>query len=143
MAPPSVCPEGRSNRDHIVRKQSLWSVFHFKLDACAFRQTLVAIHLNGGEVHEYFFAALALNESVPFVGAEPLHCSLFLHRSNCCCLFHFRFSFFNKFNLLSCCPVPVVPSTLGPTAFPHHSPPRSIDARFQDHGGLLSWALSR
>src|SRR5215469_10999734 len=59
--------------------KALRALLHFEFHRLAFIQGLVAVHLNGGEVHKHIFAGLALDEPVALRSIEPLHCSLFLH----------------------------------------------------------------
>jgi hypothetical protein len=54
----------------------------FKFNCLAFVQRLVPVALNGGEVHEYIFAGLALYESEALAGVKPLYGSLFFHGSS-------------------------------------------------------------
>src|SRR5713101_1135571 len=49
----------------------------FKLDCLAFRQSLVAVHLDGREVNEDILARLALDEPIPLGSVKPLHHTLF------------------------------------------------------------------
>src|SRR5262249_36940075 len=56
---------------------TLGSLTDFKLDGLAFGQRLVAVHLNGREVHEDILARLALDEPVALRSVEPLHHTLF------------------------------------------------------------------
>ena len=57
--------------------QTLGALGHFEFNRLAIIQRLVAISHNGGEVNEYIFTALALDESKALARVEPLHCSLF------------------------------------------------------------------
>ncbi len=42
------------------------ALLDLELDHLAFVQRLIAVHLDGGEVNEYIFAGLALDETIPF-----------------------------------------------------------------------------
>ncbi len=59
--------------------QTLWSGDHFKLDRLTFVKCFVPLGLDGREVHKNVFAGLALDESKPFAGVEPLYSTLFFH----------------------------------------------------------------
>src|SRR5215471_9018191 len=48
-----------------------------ELNGLTFLQTLKAIGVNGGVVHEDIFTILARDEPEPFCVVKPLHCSLF------------------------------------------------------------------
>src|SRR6266851_6036168 len=56
---------------------ALRSLFDLELDHLAFVECLVSLHLNGGEVNEYVFARLALDETITFRCIKPLHYTLF------------------------------------------------------------------
>src|ERR1700692_3595796 len=62
--------------------ETLWTTSDFKLNRLAFVQRFVSISLNGGEVYEYVFAGLALDESKALAGVKPLYGSLFFHGSS-------------------------------------------------------------
>jgi len=62
--------------------QTLWTTSDFKFNRLAFVQRFVTISLNGGEVYEYIFAGLALDESKALAGVKPFHGSLFFHGSS-------------------------------------------------------------
>src|SRR6202790_2854525 len=51
----------------------------FELNRLAFVQRLISLRLDGGEMDEDVLAGLALDESKPLAGIEPLYCSLFFH----------------------------------------------------------------
>jgi len=55
------------------------TLLHLEFNCLTLIQGLVTVHLNGGEVYEYIFTGLTLDESVALRSIEPLHCSLFLH----------------------------------------------------------------
>ena len=65
--------------------QALGAADDFELDRLAVVQRLIAIRLDRGEVHEYIFSGLALDEAKAFAGIKPLDCSLFFA--------HFIYSF--------------------------------------------------
>jgi len=65
--------------------QALGATDNFELDRLAVVQGLVAIRLDRGEVHEYIFSGLALDETKALAGVKPLDCSLFFA--------HFIYSF--------------------------------------------------
>src|SRR5467141_4027796 len=56
---------------------ALRSLFDLEFDHLAFVECLVSLHLYGGEVNEYVFARLALNETITFRCVKPLHYTLF------------------------------------------------------------------
>jgi hypothetical protein len=62
--------------------QTLWTTSDFKLNRLAFVQRFVSISLNGGEMYEYIFAGLALDESKALAGVKPFYGSLFFHGSS-------------------------------------------------------------
>src|SRR5690348_4302834 len=66
----------------VLSLKALRTLFDFKFHSLPFIQGFVAVHLNGGEVHENVFPGLALNKSVALRSIEPLHSSLFLHFPN-------------------------------------------------------------
>src|ERR1700729_4224191 len=69
---------GRTLEGWAVRGlQALGALGHFEFNRLAIIQRLVAISHNGGEVNEYIFTTLALDESKALARVEPLHCSLF------------------------------------------------------------------
>ncbi len=65
--------------------QALGAADDFELDRLAVVQRLVAIRLDRGEMYEYIFPGLALDEAKAFAGVKPLDCSLFFA--------HFIYSF--------------------------------------------------
>jgi hypothetical protein len=64
---------------NVFRLKTFGALFDFEFNRLAFIERLVAIHRDRGEVHEYVFTGLALNETIAFGSIEPLHCALFLH----------------------------------------------------------------
>src|SRR5580704_14763758 len=62
--------------------ETLWPTSDFKFNRLAFVQRFVSISLNGGEVYEYIFAGLALDESKALAGVKPFYGSLFFHGSS-------------------------------------------------------------
>jgi hypothetical protein len=62
--------------------ETLGTTSNFKFNRLAFVQRFVPVALNGGEVHEYVFAGLALDESEALAGVKPFHSSLFFHGSS-------------------------------------------------------------
>ena len=64
---------------NVLRLKAFRTLLHFELHRLALIQGFVAVHLNGGKVHEHIFSGLALDESIALRSIEPLHCSLFLH----------------------------------------------------------------
>jgi hypothetical protein len=62
--------------------ETLGTTSDFKFNRLAFVQRFVTISLNGGEVYEYVFAGLALDESKALAGVKPLYGSLFFHGSS-------------------------------------------------------------
>src|SRR5262245_4792870 len=58
---------------------TLWTARHCDLNSGTFVQTPIALRLNRGEVYEYVFSVLPLNEAIPFGCVEPLHCTFFFH----------------------------------------------------------------
>src|SRR5262245_51035929 len=59
--------------------QTLGTARHFELNSGTFVQSSIALRLNRGEVYEYVFTVLPLNEAIPFGCVEPLHCTFFFH----------------------------------------------------------------
>jgi hypothetical protein len=57
--------------------KTLRALAHFKLHHLALIQGLVAFHLDRGEMNENIFPGLALDETIPLGGVEPLHDTLF------------------------------------------------------------------
>jgi hypothetical protein len=62
--------------------ETLGTTSDFKFNRLAFVQRFVSISLNGGEMYEYIFAGLALDESKALAGVKPLYGSLFFHGSS-------------------------------------------------------------
>jgi hypothetical protein len=56
---------------------TLLALGHGEFNRLAFFKAAIAIALNGGEMHEYIFPALACDEAEALSGIEPLNCSLF------------------------------------------------------------------
>ena len=50
---------------NVLGLKTLGTLLHFKLYCLTLVQGLVAVHLNGGEVHENVFSRLPLDEAVP------------------------------------------------------------------------------
>src|SRR5580700_11716031 len=59
--------------------KALRALLYFELHRLTLIQGLVTVHHDGGEVYEYVFPCLALDEPVALRSIEPLYCSLFLH----------------------------------------------------------------
>src|SRR6476660_7062731 len=59
--------------------QTLGTARHFELNSGPFVQASIALRLNRGEVYEYIFAVLSLNEAIPLGCVKPLHCAFFFH----------------------------------------------------------------
>ncbi len=63
----------------VLRLKAFRALLYFKLHRLTFIQRLIPFLLNCGEVHEYIFSRLTLDEPVTLRSIEPLNCSLFLH----------------------------------------------------------------
>jgi hypothetical protein len=59
--------------------QAFGATGDLEFNCLAFVERLVPISLNSGKMDKNVFAGLALYESIPFAGVEPLHSSLFFH----------------------------------------------------------------
>jgi hypothetical protein len=68
--------------------QALGAADDFKLDRLAVVQRAIAIGNDRGEMYEYIFSGLALDETIALAGVEPLHGTLFF--------VHFLFLFSNE-----------------------------------------------
>ena len=68
-------------RGHILSLQTLRSFLDLKLDFVSFFEFAIAIHHDRREMHENILPVRALDESVPFLCAEPLDYSCFFHCS--------------------------------------------------------------
>lgn len=64
-------------RHDVFGLETLRPLFHFEFHLLPFVQRFIAVRLDGGEMNENVFARLSLNESVPFGGIKPFHCTLF------------------------------------------------------------------
>jgi hypothetical protein len=66
----------RVQLEYISRLWSAWTFDDFKLYPLAFFQRFETFHLNGGKMDEHVSAAVALDEAVAFLRAEPLDFAL-------------------------------------------------------------------
>jgi len=64
-------------RDDVFRLETLRPLFHLEIHLLSFVQRFIAVRLDRGEMNEYVFTRLSLDESVPFGGVKPFHCTLF------------------------------------------------------------------
>jgi len=64
-------------RNDVFGLETLRPLFHLEIHLLSFVQRFVAVRLDSGEMNEYVFTRLSLDESVPFGGVKPFHCTLF------------------------------------------------------------------
>jgi hypothetical protein len=80
--PPRRPGPGQLEAGHVRRLQTLGTAYDFKFDGLTFVERFVAFRLNGRKVYENIFPALPLYESITLAGVEPLHRSLFFHKTS-------------------------------------------------------------
>ena len=71
------CAGGLGRGGDVFGLKALGALLDLKLHRLPFRQRLVAIHLNRGEMDKNVFSRLALNEPIAFCCVEPLDYTLF------------------------------------------------------------------
>jgi len=74
--------DGLSRRGHIGGLQALRSLRDFELNASSFIERPIPVALDGAEMDEHVFAALALDEAKTFGCIKPLHCAFFSHAAS-------------------------------------------------------------
>src|SRR5579859_1385383 len=73
----SCKPENVLASLNVLCLPALGSLDDVELHGLAFLETAEALVLNGGVVHEYIFAILTADKTIPLGVIEPLYCSLF------------------------------------------------------------------
>src|SRR6516225_9741258 len=69
-------PQNRLEACNVLCLKAFRALLHLKFHRLTLVEGLVAIHLNGGKMHENIFAGLTLDEPVTLRSIEPLHCAL-------------------------------------------------------------------
>lgn len=69
----------KSEKADVFGLQPFGALFEIELDFGALVKLAVAVHLDGGEMHEHILAGRALDEAVALGGVEPLNDTFFSH----------------------------------------------------------------